>query len=83
LYAVTVKGTTGTRIFYENEVNTYLQKLKEQSDVPVLAGFGVSTSEQAQALASCCDGVVVGSKIVELFNEHQTDEIKKLIGESL
>lgn len=83
LYAVTVKGTTGTRTSYENEVNTYLQKLKEQSDIPVLAGFGVSTSEQAQALASFCDGVIVGSKIVDLLHEGKTEEIKQFILESL
>lgn len=83
LYAVTIKGTTGTRTSYENEVNTYLQKLKKQSNIPVLAGFGVSTSEQAQALASCCDGVVVGSKIVDLFHEEKTAEIKQFILECL
>lgn len=83
LYAVTVKGTTGVRTSFANEVNAYLQQLKSQSDVPVLAGFGISTSEQAKALSSYCDGVVVGSKIVDLFHENKPEEIRQFILKSM
>ncbi len=82
LYAVSVMGTTGARSMHDKEVKDYLTKLKELSTAPVLAGFGVSNSEQAQQLGSYCDGVIVGSKIVELFHEGKTGEIKKLIAES-
>ncbi|MBR7796916.1 tryptophan synthase subunit alpha [Agaribacter marinus] len=83
LYAVTVTGTTGVRTSYETKVKTYLHQLKQQSPVPVLAGFGVSTSKQAKELSSYCDGVVVGSKIVDLFHEGKTEEIKQLIQASI
>src|SRR5690625_5811363 len=79
LYAVSVKGTTGTRLTHEKEVNTYLQQLKEFTSVPVLAGFGVSNAEQARELGSACDGVIVGSKIVDLLHQGKFDEIKELI----
>lgn len=79
LYAVSVKGTTGVRKSYENEVGAYLAKLKQFTDVPVLAGFGVSNSEQARALGSHSDGVIVGSKIVELLHKGQFDEVRELI----
>jgi tryptophan synthase alpha chain len=83
LYAVAVRGTTGARTAYEKDVSTYLQTLKEHSSVPVLAGFGVSTPEQAQELSSNCDGVIVGSTIVQLLHEGKDDEVRKLIKGSL
>lgn len=83
LYAVSVTGTTGARATHQADVNDYLLKLKEMTDTPVLAGFGVSNPEQARALGSACDGVVVGSRIVDLFNQDRADEIKPLIQESI
>lgn len=83
LYAVAVKGTTGARTTYEEDVAPYLQTLKENSSVPVLAGFGVSTSEQAQELSSNCDGVIVGSTIVQFLHEGKDQEVRNLIQESL
>lgn len=83
LYAVSVTGTTGERASYEDRVYTYLQKLKQMSNVPVLAGFGVSNPEQAKQLSLHCDGVIVGSKIVSLFHEGRDEDVRKLIQNSL
>ena len=83
LYAVAVRGTTGARATHEDDVMTYLQNLKENSTVPVLAGFGVSTSEQAQDLSSNCDGIIVGSTIVQLLHEGKDKEVRTLIEGSL
>ncbi len=76
LYAVSVKGTTGARATHESTVKAYLENLKQMTDTPVLAGFGVSTPEQARELASHCDGVIIGSRIVDLFHKGETEEIK-------
>ncbi len=79
LYAVTVTGTTGARSTFHSQVGDYLQRLKDMSHVPVLAGFGVSTAKHVQELSSHCDGVVVGSKIVQLFHEKKYREMEQLI----
>ncbi|MDY0395255.1 tryptophan synthase subunit alpha [Virgibacillus halophilus] len=79
LYAVTVNGTTGGRDAHANDVGVYLQQLKTQSTVPVLAGFGISSPARAQEFASYGDGVVIGSKIIELFQQQRLDDIRKLI----
>src|SRR5699024_11554923 len=50
LYAVSVTGTTGERAKHVNNIDTYLQSLKDVANIPVLSGFGVSTSEQAKQL---------------------------------
>ncbi|WP_156290303.1 tryptophan synthase subunit alpha [Oceanobacillus salinisoli] len=83
LYAVSVMGTTGARKAHHDDVKSYLENLKKHSSVPVLAGFGVSSAEQAQELSTHCDGVIVGSKIVDLFHNGKSDEVKKLIEGSI
>lgn len=83
LYAVSVAGTTGARAAHQDRVYDYLQQLKNASNVPVLAGFGVSSPEQAHQLSNHCDGVIVGSKIVDLLHQGKEEEVKKLIQESV
>ncbi|MDQ0214353.1 tryptophan synthase alpha chain [Oikeobacillus pervagus] len=79
LYAVTVTGTTGERSQIHENLGGYLQKLKEISPAPVLAGFGISTHEQVKGIGGLCDGVIVGSKIVDSLHFGKHEEIIKLI----
>ncbi|HLO11839.1 MAG TPA: tryptophan synthase subunit alpha [Pseudoneobacillus sp.] len=79
LYTVTVKGITGVRNEFDQRLIAFLNMVKEHTDKPIIAGFGISSSEQIKELVQHCDGVVVGSKIVELFNEDNFDEIAKLM----
>lgn len=79
LYAVTVTGITGVRADFHKEVNSYLKNIKQLSPIPVLAGFGISTPDHVKQFGQYCDGVVVGSKIVDLFHNNQLEEIVKLI----
>jgi tryptophan synthase alpha chain len=79
LYAVTVTGITGARADFNQKVGQYLQEIQNISHIPVLAGFGISTPEQVKELGQYCDGVVVGSKMIELFQQDNKAEIRKLI----
>lgn len=79
LYCVTVKGITGKRKDFNKEVLDFLGMVKLHSSIPVLAGFGISDAEQAKALSKYCDGVVVGSKIVELFHIGDIEGLEKLM----
>lgn len=79
LYAVTVKGITGTRSNYDQSINQFLQTVKEISLIPVLAGFGISREAQMKELAALCDGVIVGSKVVELFEKNDLKELEALM----
>jgi len=83
LYAVSVTGTTGKRAEHQERVYKYLADLKAQSNVPVLAGFGISDANQAQKMNESCDGVIVGSAIVDLLHQKKYDEIKSFIQASL
>lgn len=83
LYAVSVTGTTGKRAEHQERVYKYLADLKAQSNVPVFAGFGISDANQAQKMNEFCDGVIVGSAIVDLLHQKKYDEIKSFIQASL
>ena len=69
LYLVTVAGTTGARV----EVSTALPGLVERArrlvDVPLYAGFGISTPEHARSVAELADGIVVGSRALQVAEE--------------
>ena len=70
LYLVTVTGITGAR----NNVSPALAGLVERAraaapDVPLYAGFGISTPEQARAAADLADGIVVGTRAVEVADD--------------
>lgn len=79
VYTVTVAGVTGARKNLSNEVLELLDKVKSVSDLPVVAGFGISSVEQIKEINNHCDGVVVGSRIVQLLEEGNFEEIEKLI----
>ncbi|WP_138420135.1 tryptophan synthase subunit alpha [Aquibacillus sediminis] len=79
LYAVTVTGTTGARNSFQDDLAAHLEALKGQCSVPVLAGFGVSTPEHVRSLTEHCDGVVVGSRIVDALHKGDREAIRTLI----
>jgi len=61
LYLVTLTGTTGPREQLSPALAGLVDRTRALSDVPLYAGFGISTPEQAAAAAELCDGIVVGS----------------------
>ncbi|PFA22070.1 MULTISPECIES: tryptophan synthase subunit alpha [Bacillus cereus group] len=80
VYAVTVAGVTGARQDFKKEIHSYLEKVKTHVHLPVVAGFGISTTEHIEEMIAVCDGVVVGSKVIELLEKGEQDEICELIG---
>ncbi|WP_260442547.1 tryptophan synthase subunit alpha [Listeria fleischmannii] len=79
IYAVTVNGTTGTRHTFDENVGPYLQQIKTQTDIPVLAGFGVSEVKHVEQFMQVCDGVIIGSKIVQLLHERKEAELAEFL----
>jgi tryptophan synthase alpha chain len=61
LYLVTVAGTTGARSELSPALAPLVERTRAVADVPLYAGFGISTPQQAAAAAELADGVVVGS----------------------
>ena len=73
VYYVSVAGITGLQQAAQSSIEEAVAHLKASTDLPIAVGFGVRTPEQAAAIASVADGVVVGSAIVELVATHGAD----------
>ena len=69
LYLVTLTGTTGARDDLSPHFAGLISRARALTDVPLYAGFGISTPEHAQDAAALADGVVVGSRAVEVAEE--------------
>jgi tryptophan synthase alpha chain len=69
LYLVTVTGTTGARTDLSPALSGLVNRARAVTDVPLYAGFGISTPEHAQAAAELADGIVVGSRAIEVAQD--------------
>ena len=69
LYVITVKGTTGARTELPADLADRLEAIRRVSPLPVAAGFGISTKEQADAVSRHADGYIVGSALVKRLGE--------------
>jgi tryptophan synthase alpha chain len=69
LYLVSVTGTTGARSELSPALPPFVQRVRAAGDVPLYVGFGISTPELARAAAELADGVVVGSRAVQVAED--------------
>lgn len=77
VYYVTVTGVTGARTTVSGTLSQELFRVKQSVSLPVMAGFGISTPEQAVEVGGLADGIVVGSAIVKLFEQYRGEELKQ------
>jgi tryptophan synthase alpha chain len=64
LYYVSVTGITGERTQLPNSLVDNVGWLREQTELPICIGFGISTPDHVRQLASVADGLIVGSAVV-------------------
>ena len=70
VYCVSSLGVTGMRTEITTDVGAMVKLVKQEKNIPCAVGFGVSTPEQARAMAACSDGAIVGSAIVKLCERY-------------
>lgn len=70
IYYVSREGVTGAQASLSEGIADNVARIKEHTEVPVAVGFGISTPEQAAAVAEAADGVVVGSAIVRIVESN-------------
>ena len=78
VYCVSVTGVTGARAMLSDEIAPMIAELRKHTDKPISVGFGVSTPDQATQIAQIADGVIVGSAIINVIEEHINDEARLL-----
>ena len=69
LYLVTLTGTTGARDELSPAFSGLVERARAATHKPLYAGFGISTPQQAASAAALADGVVVGSRALEVAEE--------------
>ena len=67
LYVITVKGITGARKELPSDLAARLDEIRAAVDLPIAAGVGISTKEQADEVCRHADGYIVGSALVKRF----------------
>ncbi len=69
IYYISLTGVTGTGAPVIDEVRDRVALIKQSSDLPVVAGFGITNPAQAGEIAPAADGIVVGSAFVRLVGQ--------------
>lgn len=67
VYLVSVTGVTGGRESLPAELPLVVQRVRQHTTLPLAVGFGISTPRQAVEVAAMADGVIVGSRIVQIM----------------
>jgi tryptophan synthase alpha chain len=71
LYAVSVTGVTGKRKEIPQGSTDYLTMLRSITDKPLVVGFGISSPSQVRKIGPLCEGVIVGSALIDLVSRYK------------
>ena len=80
IYYVSREGVTGMQTKVADTIAEMTARIRVHTDLPIAVGFGISTPEQARAVAATAEAVVVGSAIVNRIAEHagKTDLVQRV-----
>jgi len=80
IYLVSVTGVTGARERLPADLKAFVGRVRKTAKQPLCVGFGISTPEQASQIARIADGVIVGSRLIQLMeNEDDFTSLTKLV----
>jgi len=67
IYLVSLTGVTGARNSLSTDLEEFVTRVRSAASQPLCVGFGISSPEQAVQVAQFADGVIIGSKIIQLM----------------
>jgi tryptophan synthase alpha chain len=80
VYLVSVAGTTGARAQLSDRVGGLVTRVRAHTALPLLIGFGIAAPEHAaQALAAGADGVVIGSRAIEIAEQGGAPALEEFV----
>ena len=74
VYYVSITGITGTQAPDIKSVQDNIKKIKQVTNLPIIIGFGIRTPAQAALMSDTCEGIVIGSAIVDLIKKTLDDD---------
>ena len=69
IYLVSLQGVTGARIALSGDLEDFIDRVRAVTTTPLCVGFGISTPGQARQATALADGVIIGSRILQLIAE--------------
>lgn len=78
IYVVSSLGVTGTRSEIKTDLQSIVDVIRANTEVPCAIGFGISTPGQAKKMAAIADGAIVGSAIIKILAEYGKDAPEKI-----
>jgi len=79
VYIVSLAGVTGVRASLPRDFEAFVTRVKKRTSLPLCVGFGISTPEQAKRVARIADGVIVGSRLIQLLDGRPTSELREFV----
>jgi tryptophan synthase alpha chain len=79
LYLVSLTGTTGAREGVSGQLAGLVERTRSVTDVPLLAGFGISGPDAAREAAALADGIVVGSAAIEVADAEGPSGLERFV----
>ena len=73
VYYVSITGITGTQAPDIKSVQGNIKKIKQVTNLPIVIGFGIRSQAQAALMSEACDGIVIGSAVVDLIKKSLDD----------
>ncbi|MCL1887015.1 MAG: tryptophan synthase subunit alpha [Betaproteobacteria bacterium] len=67
VYYVSLKGVTGAASLNLDEVASAILAIRKHVSIPVGVGFGIRDGETAKAVGALADGVVIGSRLIQVL----------------
>jgi tryptophan synthase alpha chain len=71
IYLVSLTGVTGARDSLPPELESFVKRVRQRAQQPLCVGFGISSPDEARRVAKVADGVIVGSRIIQLLDENE------------
>jgi len=79
IYCVSLTGVTGARTALWDGLPVFLNRVRAQTALPLVVGFGISTPDHVRSVAACADGAIVASAIINILDatprESQADAV--------
>lgn len=79
IYLVSVTGVTGARDKLPADLEVFVSRVRELVAQPLCVGFGISTPAQAKRVAHLADGVIVGSRIIQLMESGDMPQVGEFV----
>lgn len=78
IYLVSVTGITGARDTLPPDLAQFVARVRRHTSLPLAVGFGISRPQQARAVATVADGVIVGSALLRADKENGIEGVSTL-----